>query len=124
MESFTEGMVSAFICQNAESHQKHTERDCAYTLIVSPMCASGLNHDLEYLFEFHWNGSDGMLQILLNRGTTIYFSAYGITHRQVSLKTDTRCNKGGEFWNICSYANKHLFENVMTSFMRFINKSV
>ena len=120
MTSFQEGMVSGYICQNACTLQPHTEKDCSYTLIISPLCHSGLNDLVGYVFELQWNGPEEQINILLNQGTYIYFLGYGITHRQVHLDNHTGNAVNHDFWNISSYANKHLFDNVMKSLRRCV----
>ena len=82
------------------------------------MCESGLNDSVSYAFELQLDGSDEKICILLNTGTYIYFLGYGISHRQVSLNVDGEKHVHHDFWNVSSYANKHLFDNVMASFRR------
>ena len=99
-------------------------------MIVSPLCAEGVNEFISHVFEFTWNGAEGMMQILLSQGTILYYSGYGISHRQVSMNghgnshvcaTSSNCIFGDNqttFWNLSSYANKRLFDNFMESFRR------
>ena len=113
-----EGMVCAYVCLNAQTYISHTELDCAYTMIVSPLCALGLNDYITHAFEFQWNGNDNLIEILMTQGSTIYYSGYGISHRQKSLFYSNDTNRGTYFWNISSYANKRLFDNAMATFRR------
>ena len=114
-------MVTVYICENAHTLQFHTERDCAYTMILSPICDYSLNKQHNYVFEFQLNINNNILQIHLEKGTVLYYNGYGINHRQVPLKCDS---KDVEFWNLSCYANKRFFSNVMASLKRLIPDNI
>lgn len=67
INSFKEGMTSANVCENAQTLDSHTEVDCAYTMIISHLCAPGLNDKLMYMFEFEWNGKDQQILLQLTQ---------------------------------------------------------
>ena len=54
MVSFLEGMVTAFVCKNAQTKQVHFEKDCSFTLIGSPFATDRINTMGEFVFEFEW----------------------------------------------------------------------
>ena len=114
LPSYAEGMVSAYICINAETYDLHIETDCAYTMIISPLCASGINANGKYVFEFEWKGEDEMIQLILNQRSTVYYNGHGIGHRQKVLRNKVY-GSGGDFWNIISYENKKLFNHIICS---------
>lgn len=116
LPSFAKGMVSAYICHNAQSYDRHIETDCTYTMIISPMCGPGLNDTEIYVFEFEWNGESDMIQLLMNQGTIVYYNGHGIGHRQINKVSGSV----GNFWNISSYANQKLFNHIICS-MKNVN---
>lgn len=120
IDCFNDGMATGYICKNAQTYVPHTEKDCAYTMIIVPMCGCDTNIRSNYVFEFEWNGSIRMLKICLKPGTVLYYSGYGITHRQLKSRCSGCSDLCHDFFNLSSYGNKHLFENVMKSFTRHL----
>ena len=122
MESFNNGIISCFVCKNAQTMKIHMEKDCSYTTNLTPHLLQDYG-DYNFLFEFVWNiQRDLKIQIGLYQGTVLYYTGFGIMHRQVSSirKDDNLHNKC--FWNIVSYGNKHLYTNARISLGRLQNK--
>ena len=113
--SLFDGMLSAYVCENAQTKCIHTEKDCAYTLIAVPCTTNRLCRKGMFVFQFECT-SNTTIQIRLKSGTRLYYSGYGIRHRQISL-TDNAQNKGNlNFWNLSSFANRDLYSKAMSSF--------
>ena len=66
-------------------------------------------------------GGGKFIIVKLIPGTVIYYTGFGIMHRQLSLV-------GGDeslqyhFWNLAVYANKSFYEKSMSSFERIKGK--
>ena len=90
----SKGFMNYNLCLNAETEQPHTECDCSYTIIAVPN------------------------QMLI--GTMFTYSGYLITHCQQIRYKDLNKKL---FVNIVSYGSKRLFENMMESFQRYLDKA-
>ena len=62
--------------------------------------------------------SDSMIVIPMAIGTILTYSGFLLTHRQ-QIQNKTTVDK--PFVNIVSYSSKRLFENMMTSFRRYLD---
>ena len=118
---FNEGMVSEFVCHNAQTCEKHIEKDCSYTMIGSPITSDDINTGGNFLFEFEWNADGGMIQVKLGPGNVLYYSGFAIMHRQISFIDKGRNFCDYNFWNLSTYANKRFYSNVMMSFKRLMH---
>ena len=113
---YNEGMVSAFICNNAQTRKKHWEKDSSYTMIASPYSDGGVNRYGFFAFEFEWNRhTGGCLKLKLKPGTVFYYTGCFIMHRQVSQIDLGRNFCDFNCWNLSSYTNKRLYDNVKKS---------
>ena len=118
ISTFYDGMILGFLCHNAITKVRHVERDCSYTLVSVPFHEDSshiCNED--YVFEF-WFNKKRKIQIQLKPGVVLYYNGYGIMHRQVSLMPEEFTSN---FWNISTYANKGLHDNVLESFRHFLD---
>ena len=116
------GFINYNLCLNAETEQPHTECDCSYTIIAVP------NQLLSEKPKTKKNS--GTFQLIINPectvvlpmtiGTMFTYSGYLITHRQQIRYKDSNEKP---FVNIVSYSSKRLFENMMESFRRYLDKA-
>ena len=118
---FNEGMVCAYICNNAQTHDNHIEKDCSYTMIGAPIGKDRINLKGKFVFEFEWNKDGGIIRVKLRPGTVLYYSGYAIMHRQTSLVDNGNQYCDFKFWNLATYGNKRIYENAIQSFKRVIN---
>ena len=116
-----EGMVTAFICRNAQTRRMHCERDCSYTLIAIPHCIGDINKRGSYVFQFQCN-TEKIINVKLFPGTVLYYTGNGIMHRQISLKDRGRGIYDFNFWNLSSYSNSAFFYKSISSFRKQYNK--
>ena len=113
LHSFLRGMMTGFACCNARTKFLHIEKDCAYTMIAVPLGKDGINSTDNFRFEFNIRTGKSVV-IQLQQGTVLYYTGFGIRHRQLSV-----IDEGDEmFWNLSTYANKRFYENVLKSFAR------
>ena len=110
------------VCNNAQTGEHHFERDCAYTLIGIPFGVEDINTMGKFVFEFVW-GKGKMIKVKLLPGTVLYYSGFGIMHRQISLEDGAQTKHDFKLWNIATYGNKIFYANVMSSLTRIINAS-
>ena len=73
-----------------------------------------------FVFEFYW-GEGKFIRVKLNPGTVLYYTGFGIMHRQLSL-VDGAESLQDQFWNLAVYANKSFYEKSMSSFERIKGK--
>ena len=88
----------AYNCEKA-----HSERDSTYTLLHMPkqICKDSMLDDTQ--FEWFTTGKGGdPIRIPMKEGAVIFFSAYGLSHRQQHEK--------GSLMNLSFYGNKTLFQ--------------
>lgn len=52
IQCFNEGMVCAYICNDAQTFDRHIEKDCSYTMIGSPIAKDNINVMGKFVFEF------------------------------------------------------------------------
>ena len=62
--------------------------------------------------------SDSMIVVPMAIGTILTYSGYLLTHRQ---QIQNKSTNDKPFVNIVSYSSKRLFENMMTSFRRYLD---
>ena len=117
---FRQGMITGMLCNNAQTGDLHFEKDCSYTLIGIPHGTGGINSSGSFVFEFNW-GTSKFVQIKLTPGTVLYYSGYGIMHRQKSLIDNCEGKYDHEFWNLATYTNKSFYSNFMTTMARSCN---
>ena len=122
IKSLNDGMVSAFICENAQTKTINYEKDCSFTIIGIPIGIGRFNCDGKFVFVFWWNcmswgNQKSLIQVKLVQGTVLYYTGYGIMHRQISLLDNGTDATHYNFWNVSSYANKRLYDNVIRSFI-------
>ena len=111
-DCFGEGMVLGFVCKNDQTRCLHFD----------PFVSDGNNKMGDFMFEFSW-ASGKYVRVKLIPGTVIYYTGYGIMHRQMSLKDKEyslhpKSQDDFKFWNISGYGNKTLYEKVMSTFSR------
>ena len=128
-----EPFMSSQININVTTLIPHTELDVSSTLIYIPVQTTK-NHEMEYGFEIKFNHFTSMT-IKLIEGTTLLYSAYMVTHRQIKLnqtspkstptETNMYINKSQaskskeEFINISTYYSTRLYSHIKTSVQRF-----
>ena len=128
MESF----MSTQININVTASIPHTEHDRSSTLIYVPQ-QTNKNHS--YGFEIKLNFFSSMI-IRLITGTTIIYSAYMITHRQIKIdpilagcENKGRCvhkrnseqhTQREEFINISTYFSTGLYSHIQSSIKRYL----
>ena len=120
--SFLDGMITGMVCQNAQTSESHFEKDCAFTLIGMPFADDGINTAGMFVFEFMW-GVGKRIRIKLLPGTVIYYSAFGIMHRQISLTDWAQGQNDFKVWNIATYGNKAFYEHVLASLMLLLKNT-
>jgi len=121
IQCFNDGMVCAYICNDAQTCDRHIEKDCSYTMIGAPIAKDNINVMGKFVFEFEWNKEGGIIKVKLRRGTVLYYSGYLIMHRQISLVDNGHQYCDFKFWSLATYGNKRLYENAIMTFKRFIN---
>ena len=120
IDTLNEGILLAFICKNAETGNLHNEEDCSYTMIAKPFFDDTIKIYGDVNFEFQWNrSSSGILRVKLVEGTVLYYSGYGIMHRQRSTKSQV--GTLFDHWNLSSYSNKMFYNCVRSSINRKVN---
>ena len=115
LNSLSEGMVICFVCHNAQTKEFHCENDCSYTLISVPHTSGKLCNEGEFVFQFKCDDKR-LLQICLSPGTVLYYTGFGIMHRQISLLDKGEDRKHYDFWNVSSYGNHALLSKTIASF--------
>lgn len=120
---FNSGMVCAYVCKNAQTNDFHIEKDCSYTMIGVPISAQEINCAGKFQFQFQWNKNGGNINVKLQQGTVLYYSGFAIMHRQFSSLDKCNDSCDYKFWNLSTYGNKRLYENVMKSFNRILCKN-
>ena len=133
-DSRIEPFMSSQININVTTLIPHTELDVSSTLIYVPMQTTK-KYEMDYGFEIQFNYFTSMI-IQLIEGTTLLYSAYMVTHRQIKMNqtsltpTPTEKNpsinlsqdsktKEEEFINISTYYSKRLYSHIKTSVKRF-----
>jgi len=121
-DTVLEPFMSSQININVTTLIPHTALDVSSTLIYIP-AQTTKNH--EYGFEIKFNHFTSMI-IKLIEGTTLLYSAYMVTHRQIKLNhtspksTHTERNQSKEeFINISTYYSTRLYSHIKTSVQRF-----
>jgi len=117
----SKGLLNYNLCLNAETKQPHTEYDSSYTVISVPnqiLNKTKYGHKNGGFFEMIIN-SESTIVIPMTVGTIFTYSGYLITHRQQIHDKDPIAKP---FVNIVSYNSKRLFENMMESFRRCLDK--
>ena len=118
----TRGLVNYNLCLNAETEEVHTECDSSYTVICVPNQIMNKNKNGSTnsgSFEFIIN-SKSTIVIPMTIGTIFTYSGFLLTHRQ-QIRNKSTIDK--PFVNIVSYSSKRLFENMMESFRRYLDKT-
>ena len=106
ISSLPKGMITGMVCNDAQTLQAHTEKDCAYTLCGIPFGEENVNKQGIFVFEFSW-GPGRIIRVKHVPGTVLYYTGYGIMHRQFSLeKPGDKC-PNFNFWNINTYGGKN-----------------
>ena len=123
IDDINEGFVTGFVCKNAQTRCVHREKDCAYTLIAIPFCTTDILNVGHFVFEFVWRVETyheelTQIQIQLTPGTVIYYTGFGLMHRQISLTDNASSNKDYNFWNLSFYGNQRLYWNAIATFRR------
>lgn len=106
---------AVFLCVNAFTLRRHTERDCSYTLITVPK-QEGLSDGgySGYFFNFYLNNKNGdVIKVPMQVGTSIFFSGYFLTHNQSRVSDHIPT-----FVNISAYGNKKFFQSSQCTIMR------
>ena len=67
-------------------------------------------------------GGGKFIRVKLTPGTVLYYTGFGIMHRQLSLIDGAQTQQDFQFWNLAAYANKSFYEKVMSSFDRMKGK--
>ena len=104
---------SSQICINAMTKLFHTELDSTYTVISVPhqkkdTCLPSFQFKIK---------EDTILEVPLQEGTTIIFSAYMLTHRQ-NLVIDESLKNMYPFFNVASFGNMRLFTHMRKTIQR------
>ena len=118
----SDGMVTGYVCKNAQTCLVHFEKDCSYTLIAVLQGIHIMKSLSEFVFEFYIDWGD-RVQIHLSPGTVLYYTGFGLMHRQISLVDLGSQKQDYNFWNVSCYGNKRLFETCMSSFKKFHNNT-
>ena len=66
-------------------------------------------------------GGGKLIRVKHNPGTVLYYTGFGIMHRQLSLVGGDESLQD-HFWNLAVYANKSFYEKAMSSFERLKGK--
>ena len=114
IEPLHEGLLSGFICWNAQTNDIHCEYDCSYTIIIVSYTVGNLCIGGGYVFEFECNNSC-TLQIVLEPGTVLYYTGFGIMHCQISLIDKGRDENKYNFYNLSAYANQDLYSKFIST---------
>ena len=112
-------MMTGMVCYNAQSGEFHFEKDSAFTFIGIPFGTDDINSMCLFVFEFGW-GEGKFIRVKLIPGTVLYYTGFGIMHRQLSL-VDGEESLQDQFWYLEVYANKY-YEKEMSSFERINGK--
>ena len=115
-----EGMMTGMVCYNAQTGELHFEKDSAFTFIGIPFGTDDINAMCLFVFEFGW-GEGKFIRVKLIPGTVLYYTGFGIMHRQFSLVGGDESLQD-QFWNLAVYANKSFYEKSMSSFERIKGK--
>ena len=113
-------MITGMVAESAQTRDIHFEKDCAFTLVGMPFADDDINKDGMFVFEFMW-GVGKQIRLKLLPGTVIYFSGFGIMHRQISLKYMAQNLQNFKIWTIATYGNKCFYEHVMASLIHILN---
>ena len=106
------GLWQSQVCVNAQTSIIHTENYCSYTVISVP----NQEYDgkkYEFLFSFNPNKS---VSLTLENHISFIFSGLFLSHKQVGpndISEKSKC-----FYNLASYGNARLFNNLRQSFKR------
>lgn len=106
---------AVFLCVDAFTLRKHTERDCSYTLITVPkQDGLGVGHTSGYFFNFYLNNEAGdVIRVPMQLGTSIFFNGYFLTHKQ-----SRAIDHVPTFVNISAYGNQKFFQSAQCTIMR------
>ena len=119
--------LSNYLCLNAETGLYHQDSDSSYTMISVPYWHSNFGQSYlssrgKYVFCFQWGSKvdhmtrfgNAKISISMTQGITLYYNGSLIDHRQEKV-TD------GTFYNISSYQNLRLYNNMKLSIQRCFN---
>ena len=118
--NFKKGYVNSHLCLNAETRTYHTECDVSYTVVAVPSQPSKFGNEGEVNkghFEFQIN-NEFIVVIPMKVGIVFSYSGFMLTHRQQIYRKDQTMSP---FINIVLYNSKRLFNNMVTSFRRYLN---
>ena len=118
----TRGLVNYNLCLNVETEQAHTECDASYTVICVPNQILNKKRNGSTncgSFELIINSESTVVIPMVTIGTVFTYSGFLLTHRQ-QIRNKTAGDE--PFINIVSYSSKRLFENMMESFRRYLDK--
>ena len=117
IKCFGGGFVTGMMNIDAQTSERHTEKDCSLTLIGVPHGVDKTTLHGNYVFEFYW-GDGKYIRIKLKEGTVLYYAAYLIMHRQMSLVDECKNKEKFNFLNFSTYTNQNFYQHCMTSFKK------
>jgi hypothetical protein len=111
---------AVFLCVDAFTLKKHTEKDCSYTLITVPKQEGlGVRETSGYFFNFYLNNENGdIISVPMQVGTSICFSGHFLTHNQSRASDHVPT-----FVNISAYGNQRLYQNSQCTIKRNAKKN-
>ena len=109
------GIWQSSICETCQTSNLHTEDDCTYIVISTPLQDNSSISRPEYNFIFELRKGE-TIGIKLDPGVTFVFSGRYLMHRQMLNKNFK--GQSNIFFNFASYGNKRLYNHLKSSIKR------
>ena len=117
VQNSASGCWNTFLYVDGRTHNLHTEKDCAYTLITVPSQVMNKNLPLvnKPMFLFKIGKKEQIMLPLVNNMSFVYNGKF-IMHRQAYTPSNNSYSR--KFFNMSSYGNEKLFNHLRRTFDR------